>query len=308
MDNFIKTAIVGIVFTMIPLIVSAFEKNAIAYNVIDGTNTVRVIRNNDNSYPSEVHIPEQVTYGGKTFTVVAISDWAFSKSKGGSIFYIPKTVTEIGNGAFDESTCEKVIFEQGCTITDIPYACFRNSFLEDIDIPESVSEIRAEAFYGCRYLTFIIIPPTVQTIWADSFGGCVRQTRTQYFDWPLTMVIEESPTTLILKGSGTINSRTLKLRVGRRFRAEKVVADNPQTTFHRVISVTFDGEGDPDDYTSAGYEESIIIKRRIHPKHMTKGRFNAVNKYNCKLTVPKDMVTLYEETPFWSVFHYIEGF
>lgn len=304
MYKFIKSITICIVLTMIPLISFAFEKDAIAYNVIDGTNKVRIIRSKTNSYPTEVHIPEHVTYGGKSFTVVAIDDWAFSKSKGCSTVYIPKSITKIGNGAFEESTCNKVIFEECCKITEIPYACFKNSSLEDIDIPESVSDIHTDAFWGCRKLTYIVIPPTVQNIWEDAFGGCVHQTRTQYFDWPLTMFIKESPTTLIFKGSGAINSRTLELRVSRRFRAEKVYIH----PFYRVISLTFDGKGDPDDYYSAGYEEIITIKRRIHPKYMVKGRFDAVNKYKCKLHVPKDMVALYEETPFWSVFHNIEGF
>lgn len=307
MSKFISVTIVCALFLMNSLAVLGFEKDFIAYNVIDGTNTVKVIRKNTNWYPPEVHIPEQVTYGGKTFTVVSIDSWAFFKSEGNSIFYIPKTVTKIDDGAFEESTCKKVIFESGCEVAEFPRACFKNSLIEEFRIPQSVREIHEDAFYGCRRLVYIFIPSTVQVLWSRAFEGCDEPWKAR-FDWPLEIDIEEGPTTLLLRGSGTINTRPLKLNVGRRYRSEKVVAGNPRVKFATVTSVSFSGEGDPDDYTATGYEKTIKIYRRIYPKYMVNGRFDAANKFKCKLIVPKDMINLYEETPFWSVFHNIEGF
>ncbi len=49
---------------------------------------------------------------------------------------------------------------------------FANSLLTSVSVPESVVEIRSEAFCRCSWLTSVNIPDAVATVGADAFFGC----------------------------------------------------------------------------------------------------------------------------------------
>ena len=114
---------------LLPTTASAhdFEVNGIYY-LINGSEATVTYKGTSssqysNEYSGSVTIPSTVTYGGVTYTVTSIGDYAFYYCTGLTNVTIPNTITSIGEYAFD--TC-------------------RN--LNDINIPNSVSSIGYGAF------------------------------------------------------------------------------------------------------------------------------------------------------------------
>ena len=101
-------------------------------------------------YSGAVVIPASVTYNGKTYSVISISDHAFYYCSSLTSITIPKSVTSIGEGAF--ALC---------------------SGLTSITIPNSVTSIGHRAFSGCSGLTSITIPNSVTNIGSYAFDFCI---------------------------------------------------------------------------------------------------------------------------------------
>ena len=134
-----------------------FKVGDLCYNITNDTHTpysVEVTYESENvsggnaaysNLPSNVIIPESVTYNEKSYTVTSIGDWAFLVCRGLTSITIPNTVTSIGDRAF-----------RGCT------------GLTSVTIPNSVTSISSGAFEECTGLTSISIPNSVTSIgdWA----------------------------------------------------------------------------------------------------------------------------------------------
>lgn len=89
----------------------------------------------------EVVIPEKI----EGVTVTKIKNFAFNK-KGLTKVVIPKTVKEIGSGAFSDNEIKVLKLNDGLELIK-PYA-FSNNKIEKLTIPSTVKEIRREAFNG----------------------------------------------------------------------------------------------------------------------------------------------------------------
>lgn len=137
-----------------------FEVDGIVYK-ITGPGSVAVApkyrnssQNNSSSTPDmsyyngSIVIPEEVSYNGNKFTVVAIGEKAFSSSRISDVT-IPPTVTEIGDYAF-----------QKCHI------------LKEIELPESVTVVRDGAFYYCSALKEIKLSESLKFIGNMAFASC----------------------------------------------------------------------------------------------------------------------------------------
>ena len=87
-------------------------------------------------------------------------------------YFIPSSVTTIGDGAF--SDCSSLIsITIPNSVTTIEKCAFWScSSLTNITIPNSVTKIGNNAFYGCSSLTSINIPNSVTTIEGCAFYGC----------------------------------------------------------------------------------------------------------------------------------------
>lgn len=81
-----------------------------------------------------------------------------------------KTVTAIGNSAFDGSTVVKVAIPDG--VQSIGKWAFSNSSLEEITIPDSVKVIDESAFSFCEKLKSITLPDNLTSISTDTFCYC----------------------------------------------------------------------------------------------------------------------------------------
>ena len=118
---------------------------------------------------TSVTIPDSVT---------TIGGYAFAECYSLTSVTIPDSVTSIGNGAFVYCSSlqefkGKFASDNGrCLIVDGALNSFAPAGLTEYTIPDSVTTIGDDAFYGCSSLTSITIPDSVTTIGNDAFYFC----------------------------------------------------------------------------------------------------------------------------------------
>ena len=121
-------------------------------------------------------IPSSVTYGGISYSVADISNYAFQGFSGLTSVSIPNSVTTIGNYAFQNCS--------GLTSVSIPnsvnsigYNAFAYcSGLTSVSIPNSVNSIGTYAFSHCTGLTSVSIPHSITSIGPSTFEYCTGLT------------------------------------------------------------------------------------------------------------------------------------
>ena len=102
-------------------------------------------------------------------TVEAINDYAFYNT-GITSFTFPKSLKSLGIGVFKESKLEHISLPNG--FTNIGDSCFMNSSqLEDIDFPDSVEYIDANAFNGCKIDKSVSLPKNLKEIGYQAFAN-----------------------------------------------------------------------------------------------------------------------------------------
>ena len=129
-----------------------FVVDGIYYHVEDGQATVT---NNGHTgcYSGDVVIPEEVTYGGMTYPVVAIGDSAFKNCTALTSITLGDSIKTIEASAF-----------QGC------------SGLTSITIPEAVTMIRSNAFAGCSGIKSVVFNPVNYDYALHEFRDCPVET------------------------------------------------------------------------------------------------------------------------------------
>lgn len=185
-----------------------FQSGLLYYNTLSDTTvevTYRTTSYDNYSDLTAVTIPETVTYGGKTYTVVAISSKAFTyypnnisssyKNTSLKLINIPKTVKTIGTSAFSYCTALTTInflgdglesigssafsyctalksFNFPSTLKTIGGSAFSNSALTGaVNLPEGVTSIGSSAFYSTK-MTTLSIGNAVSTIGSYAFQYC----------------------------------------------------------------------------------------------------------------------------------------
>ena len=106
-------------------------------------------------------------------------------------FTIPASVTEIDDSAFDNCRSLSAVHFGGsteeqaddpaasqCALQRIGNWAFYNCHqLQELNIPEGVTEIGNAAFYGCTYLEDLVLPSSLQTIGDNCFSLCSKLER-----------------------------------------------------------------------------------------------------------------------------------
>ena len=118
---------------------------------------------NNNYTQSEIVIPAEITWEGKTYPVTELGKSCFSKCSGLKSVTIPSSVTSIGQRCFSGSDLASVTIPS--SVTSIGEGCFSNCYsLKSITIPTSVTSLPGSCFFECWGLTSINIPSSVTSI------------------------------------------------------------------------------------------------------------------------------------------------
>ena len=105
--------------------------------------------------------------------VTTINAYAFHMVLKATSYEIPASVTTIGEWAFANNTAKKIEFEKGSSITKLPASLFSgNQFMEEVVLPEKLTEIGEKVFQYCRAMQSISLPSTVQKIGPQAFLNC----------------------------------------------------------------------------------------------------------------------------------------
>lgn len=141
-------------------------------------------------------IPDSVTYIGedafsdcdKMLTVTigsgvqTIGTGAFSYNQNMTAFYVAKdnpSYTAVDEALYDKTVTTLISYPAGKTghytipdgVTTLGYACFTNSDLSSVTIPNSIAVIADKSFVECDYLTSLSIPDSVIEIGTNIIGG-----------------------------------------------------------------------------------------------------------------------------------------
>lgn len=98
----------------------------------------------------DLEINSSVEYGGKTYTVTGVHDYAFMGCALTNVVF-PSTITTIGHHAF--------------------YKC---SKLQGLTLPQNLKEIGDSAFRNCYLITDVAIPNSVKTVGRAAFHNCIE--------------------------------------------------------------------------------------------------------------------------------------
>ena len=194
------------------------------YDYNTDNKTATVIKNPDRKYKEAVVIPPTVTHEGEEYTVTAIEVDAFTDCTMLTSISIPATVTSLSGYSFancaslqqivvdpsntvydSRSDCNAIIetatnhLIAGCHQTVIPddvTEIGNNAFwgrwgMETMNIPESVTSIGAYAFAYSISLNKIIIPAGVESIGEGAFAECNALTAVHVGN-PVPVEIEEN--------------------------------------------------------------------------------------------------------------------
>lgn len=149
MKTIFKIIIISLIFTFNSYAYD-LEVNGFYYDLVSLADmTCSFSSNGSGCYEGEISIPESITYQGRTFDVIGISERAFSECTKLTKVNIPSTILTIGYCSFS-----------GC------YSLSR------IDIPESVKRIENGAFFNCKALVEVKLPENLTYLGESCFSGC----------------------------------------------------------------------------------------------------------------------------------------
>ena len=139
---------------------------------VKGRNTEGITIPSSIIYTGDITIPSSIIYNGRTYTVIAISDFAFRDCSGLTSVTIPNSVKIIGLWAFEDCSGLTSITIPN-SVTSIDGGAFDGcSGLTSVTIPNSVTSIGNSAFNYCSGLTSVTIPSNVTSIGSMAFSGC----------------------------------------------------------------------------------------------------------------------------------------
>ena len=226
----------------------------------------------------------------------SIASNAFSGCSSLTSVTIGDGVTTIGVSAFDRcSSLTSLTIGNGVT-TIWEYAFDGCSSLTSITIPNSVTEIGTSAFSGCSSLTSVTIPNSVTTIGHNAFYNCSSLTSLTIGNGVRT--IEEAA----FSGCSSLKSVTLPNSV-------TTIKEKAFSSCSSLTSLTI-GNG-VRTIESKAFDNCIHVMQiscdAVLPPSCSTNLFGSINKWECKLFVPKNSVDAYKKADGWKEFFLIEG-
>lgn len=169
----------------------AVDVDGYCYELNEATLTATLTYRNDKyaSYASDIVIPETIPYNNKTYTVTTIGKSAFKECHYLDDVVIPKTVTEIGWGAFESAIARKISFAKGSQLKTIGAYAFYITKSDEIILPEGLEVIGNQAFANAT-IGSITIPSTVKTWGASCF--CTHTLTCVHVNSTTPLVVDES--------------------------------------------------------------------------------------------------------------------
>ena len=167
----------------VPIHYDDFTVSGIHYHIgSDGKAEVTGI----NANTRYVDIPQNVTYGGKTYRVSSIGKNAFEGRSDITYLSIPSTIESIGKYAFIDcgssmtvniadpgAWCEMILDnEHASPLSSAGKVLVNGGETKNMVIPSSVGTIGRFTFYQCRTITSLSIPGSVNFIGSSAFEDC----------------------------------------------------------------------------------------------------------------------------------------
>lgn len=126
-----------------------------------------IIFNNSIQPFNEFHLPTNIKYDNKMYTVSEITDYAFYNLPAYQIF-IPETIRKIGKYSFASDRLVKLDLSK-MTFDVIPDFCFHDTrSLRVLKLPQYIRTIGYKAFFKSQ-ISHVIIPRTVEIICSKAF-------------------------------------------------------------------------------------------------------------------------------------------
>ncbi len=114
---------------------------------------------------NSIHVPDGVK---------VIPSYAFFCCESLSDLQLPEQLDGLGCEAFTFCPLTEFRIPRGVTMLD--YAVLANTLIQEITIPEGVTEINNSAFYECSRLRKVVLPQSLQSIWEKAFRYCTSLT------------------------------------------------------------------------------------------------------------------------------------
>lgn len=173
-----------------------FEADGIWYETTS-TNTVRVVEEPVASgegtsfsfrkcYEGDITIPETVTSGGNTYSVVAVKDGTFRESAKLTSVTIPATLTDLGNAPFadcprlasiavaEDNPSFAIVDGLLCDKAVAMLIACPGTAEGDVAVPSTITTLATSAFHGCANITSITLPEGVTSVGKHAFQGCAQ--------------------------------------------------------------------------------------------------------------------------------------
>ena len=197
-----KKTIILLTSLLLPIMASAYDAyiDGIYYNFNRTYKTAAVTfysvsEENQKTYSGKVNIPTSIVYGGITYEVTQIGEWAFYNCSDLTSITIPNSVTSIRTNAFRGCSGLTSVTIPNSVIT-IEFGAFNETgwynnqldgilYLDnwvigykgektkgELVIADGTKGIANSAFSSCSGLTSVTMPNSVTTIGSGVFSGC----------------------------------------------------------------------------------------------------------------------------------------
>ena len=151
-----------------PALARSIEVNGVWY-ILAGTDRAFVTNRNfadeaEGPYTGDVVVPEQITYRGRTYSVISVASNAFACCEGLTSVSLPSTLRSINTCAFIGCTNLKQVTMPTTRLTVSSCAFTGCTSLQKITLPRLTERLDSLTFYCCASLRTLVLPHRLSTV------------------------------------------------------------------------------------------------------------------------------------------------